>query len=356
MPAKLPTHCYTRNRVIWGRIIIAGREHRRSLRTTDPREAARRIKAWKLKLERQEFADVDAPSFKAAVVKWAKEVLPGAVKASVAKRYLVSIGQMADHFGALRIPEINAGVIGGYISARSGTATNATIRRDLTALSRLMSSCVAWGWVDSNPVRLFDRSIIRERRDPIQPPDQASFERILSAVPAPMAHILRLLDQTGMRENEAVTLSTSNVDKKIRQRITLLRTKTNRPRTLEWKTPAGDAGPILMLGQEQGPLLPVSERSAIREFPVCLGAVMRRTLAAEKKAKRPFRRFRVHDLRHGFTNRWLQNGGGIYQLSKHLGHTSVRTTEIYLSFLTAQEQDMAQSVAQGVVDKSSVAA
>ena len=212
MPAKLPAHCYARNGFLWGRITIAGREYRRSLRTTDPREAARRFKAWKLKLERQELGDLEAPTFKAAVVKWAKEVLPGAVKPSVAKRYLVSIGQMAGHFGALRIAEINASTIGGYISSRSSRATNATVRRDLTALSRLLSSCVAWGWRQDNPARMFDRSIIRERRDPISPPSDENVEKLIAAAPPGVAAILRLLDQTGMRESEAVTLEASDID------------------------------------------------------------------------------------------------------------------------------------------------
>jgi integrase/recombinase XerD len=201
MPGKLPSHCYVRNGIIWGRIVLAGREYRRSLRTADPREAARRVKAWRLKIERQEFGALDAPTFKAAVVKWAKEVLPGAVKPSVAKRYLVSIGQMADHFGSLRVTEINAGVIGSYISLRSGAASNATVRRDLTALSRLLSSCVAWGWRQDNPARLFDRSIIRERRDPISPPSDENVEKLIAAAPLGVAAILRLLEQTGMREN-----------------------------------------------------------------------------------------------------------------------------------------------------------
>jgi integrase/recombinase XerD len=33
---------------------------------------------------------------------------------------------------------------------------------------------------------------------------------------------------------------------------------------------------------------------------------------------------------------------GIYELSKHLGHTSVKTTEIYLTFLTPAEAESAQ--------------
>jgi integrase/recombinase XerD len=33
----------------------------------------------------------------------------------------------------------------------------------------------------------------------------------------------------------------------------------------------------------------------------------------------------------------------IYTLSKHLGHTSVKTTEIYLAFLTPDEAERAKS-------------
>jgi integrase/recombinase XerD len=60
--------------------------------------------------------------------------------------------------------------------------------------------------------------------------------------------------------------------------------------------------------------------------------------AREKKAQRPFRRFRVHDLRHGFAIRALRSGMDIYSLSRHLGHTSVKTTEVYLGYLTGDEQ------------------
>jgi hypothetical protein len=63
MSAKLPPHCYWRKDTIWGRVVIAGREYRRSLRTADPREAARRVKAWQTKLERQQFGDIEAPGF-----------------------------------------------------------------------------------------------------------------------------------------------------------------------------------------------------------------------------------------------------------------------------------------------------
>jgi integrase/recombinase XerD len=52
--------------------------------------------------------------------------------------------------------------------------------------------------------------------------------------PPRMKAILRLLEQTGMRENEAVTLEALDVSWQT-QPIRLTRTKTGRPRTLDWR-------------------------------------------------------------------------------------------------------------------------
>ena len=50
-----------------------------------------------------------------------------------------------------------------------------------------------------------------------------------------------------------------------------------------------------------------------------------------------FQRFRFHDLRHRHAVDWLQAGKSIYDLQLRLGHISVKTTEIYLQFLTADQ-------------------
>ncbi len=85
-------------------------------------------------------------------------------------------------------------------------------------------------------------------------------------------------------------------------------------------------------------------------FSSNVGQAMRRIEKAEAKAGRVFVRFRIHDLRHRFAVRWLKHGGNIYLLSKHLGHTSVKTTEIYLDFLTEEEREVAQKGAQRMLE------
>jgi hypothetical protein len=75
-------------------------------------------------------------------------------------------------------------------------------------------------------------------------PTAAELATVLAFVPPTMAAILRLLAETGMRENEAVRLHRDAVDRERRQ-IVLLHTKSGRPRTLRWATPGGDAGLVL---------------------------------------------------------------------------------------------------------------
>ncbi len=50
------------------------------------------------------------------------------------------------------------------------------------------------------------------------------------------------------------------------------------------------------------------------------------------------RPFRFHDLRHWFAVDYLRRGGNIYDLQKELGHSSIQTTEMYLDFLTPEQQ------------------
>ena len=68
--------------------------------------------------------------------------------------------------------------------------------------------------------------------------------------------------------------------------------------------------------------------------------------AFAKTVKRaaPRIRFRFHDLRHLYAVESLRSGTSIYRVSQHLGHTSVKTTEIYLSHLTPDEADRARQL------------
>lgn len=158
-----------------------------------------------------------------------------------------------------------------------------------------------------------------------------------------MAAIIRLLDATGMRMTEAVTLERWQVGT---DRVTLSKTKTNRPRVISIKAPGGDATAALAAGARSGFLYRDDNGQPYKNFSSNFSQVMRRVLAAEKEAGRAFRRFAVEALRSGFAVRWLRSGGSLATLSRHLGHSLVKVVEQnYICWLTGEEQARVQAEA-----------
>lgn len=353
-PEKAPQNCFKRGNVWWAEIIVSGVRHRQSLRTDDAREAARRVAHLRQEITRKAVGVEGERSWKSAVVMWMEHGLDG-VKPSVTQRYLSSIRNFDTLFSGLLLPAIKTKDVADWVRwrrdrgqmPRGGSeidtgkkpVSNATIRRDLTALSRLMSFCCSIGWRDDNPVRAYDRSIIREKREPQRPPSIQEIDDAIKEASPPMAGILKLLYQTGMRLNEAVHLERKQIDPD-RQQILLTRTKSSHPRALSWKTPGGNATDAIMAGADEGILYPSSDTGeAFRNFSSNHSQLMRRLVRMNPE----YRRFNVHSLRHAFAIRWLKNGGSLYRLSRHLGHSSVKVTEHnYLGYLTVEEQEIVQ--------------
>lgn len=48
--------------------------------------------------------------------------------------------------------------------------------------------------------------------------------------------------------------------------------------------------------------------------------------------------FTFHHLRHKHAIVWLREGGNIYLLQQRLGHSSIKQTEEYLKYVTADQQ------------------
>ena len=55
--------------------------------------------------------------------------------------------------------------------------------------------------------------------------------------------------------------------------------------------------------------------------------------------------FQFHDLRHLHAVNWLKDGRSIYDLQRRLGHTSIKTTEEYCKYLTAEEDMIVKGLA-----------
>lgn len=228
----MPENMFKRGRTWWGRTQVAGKELRRSLRTADRDEAKKRRNAWLKELEHEVFHGEARHTYKEAVVVWSAEYLPANVKPGTAARYLTSVRQLDPHFADSYIDRIDRKAIGKYVSAaRTRGVTNATIRRDLSALSSILTFCVFKGWREDNPARTFDRTAIKERRSPIAMPQEADIDLVVSLARQNFAALIRTAQYTGMRQGEVESLERREIDYQ-RRAITLTETKTSRPRTI----------------------------------------------------------------------------------------------------------------------------
>lgn len=278
--------------------------------------------------------------WKDAVAAWAGHEI-GQISPTTAKRYGVSLKQCEPFLAHLPVADVSGKVIAEMVSARrKAGATAATIRRDLTAVSRVLGYAEAQEWREGNPT-LSKRRLLRERRDPIALPDTVDVEFVIGSCSPRFGALVRAAWLTGCRQDELVTAtwrglnpraSTLEVIGKGRKRRTLTLSPeatahfSAQPRTLRSD---------LIFCRDTGE--PFTQ--AASDF-----THFRRAAAARaKKEGRQFRRFRFHDLRHLYAVEELRSGRGLYDLSKHLGHTSVKTTEIYLAFLTPSQAEAAKA-------------
>jgi len=317
----MPANLFRRGDTWYGRFFVAGQLQRVSLRTGDIREARARLKALRQKTERQAFGITEAATWEEAVVAYTRGVIEsGSVKPSTAKRYVVSLRQLHSAFAGKKLPAIGVAEIAGYVRDRqAASVTNATIRRDLTAISRVLAYARSNQMVAVNTANDFDRSMIRERRAAISaPPDEAIEAAATAAATSSfpdLAPLIRFLRANGLRLGEALRARWQDIDD---GRLTIHETKSGRVRTI---TLAPDGTPPLNRAGRLFAGLPEDSGMVSSRWQRVKGA-----LPAD-------RRFRLHDLRHAYAIAEIRAGRDIYDLSHHLGHGSVAVTEIYLGYV-----------------------
>ncbi len=283
----MPDNLCRRGSTWYGHFFVRGELQRVSLHTSNLREARTRLKAVQAKAERQIFGLAEAPRWDDAVVTYSAEVLDaGAVKAAAAKRYRVSLRQLDPYFRGKPLPAIVVAVIAEYVELRQKDgATNATIRRDLTTMSRVLAFARFKGLVESNAAEAFDRSMIWERRAPIRAPDDATIAAAIEACKRDrheLAHLIRFLRATGMRAGEALRAKWRDMNGR---NLTIHETKSGRVRTIE--VPRNVIPP---------------RRRADRLFPslpIDTGALASMWQWAQRDLPATAH-FRLHDLRHAY--------------------------------------------------------
>lgn len=325
---------YLRGRIWWGRIQVDGVVLKKSLRTSSRAKARELARAWKEEVDLARVTGQPRLIWDDAVLRYLTEIVPGAIKDSTADRYKVSLRQVLGFLEGKVVASLGMKDIAELVGERKKQgATNATIKRDLTAVSRVFAACQTWEACEHNPAQDFlKKGTIRERRDPIVLPTAAEIETAIEKAPNDSwRSILRIAKTTGMRQGEIISLHVRQVDLE-RKAVSLDKTKTDSPRVVSLEPPIRDQAAATFAATlekvKSGLVFPSPSGEEYANF----------SSNYNQWASRAGVTFRFHDLRHFFAVSYLRAGGDIYDLQKTLGHASIKTTEIYLAYLTPQEQ------------------
>lgn len=333
-------HLYKRGAVFWFRTTAKGVEYRESLRTDDAKTARR--------LRDKRLAEITAAVHHGEVKHtWEEAVAEWAVHATqqigrmTARRYATSLKQCRPFLSGLDIAKIDVKIVQHLINQRRQVdrATPATVRRDLTAISRVLEYAEALGWREGNPT-LSKRKLLRERRDPIVLPERGSLDAVLAGASPRFAALILSALLTGCRQEELTNLTWKQFNAKTGTLEVIGKGNKRRTIQLSQEATAHIDGTVRVLGSE---LIFCTPQGTKWASPASYFVKIRGRVA---KANKDFRPFRFHDLRHLFAVEALRSGVGLYKLSKHLGHTSVGVTErVYLTFLTPEEAQAAKDKA-----------
>jgi len=355
---------YKRGDKWWARAQRKGVEHRTPLETRDKRVAEKRFKEWLDRLEAEQWGDRARVAFRTAAKSFVTDYLP-TLKPASAERYGVSLQWLSDKFQDVYIDEIGREELSGFETWRRGLGvSNPTIRRDLACLSSIFTFCEDQEWIDDgkNPVPGFLR---RRAKRGLKEAD--SRKRYLSedeeslllnhTTPAVLESVCVAID-TGLRATEMFTLTWPQINFSRGTITTSTDTKSGKSRTV----PLPDRSAQL-LAQKKKLVQAEEKKTGVAPFFVFahedgsrmlrqnkgLEGAVKRACKADREAKDKEKigfdpDLRWHDLRRTAGCRWLQRDGrSMEEVSRMLGHSSIKVTEKTYAFL--DEEKVAAAIA-----------
>lgn len=340
---KAPQNTFWRGKILWARVKVKGHDQKWSLRTDDPEVASARVKEERKRLIAAAYYGDDRKLFEDVADAWAEHHIAHSVAASTARRYASSLAVLTPFVEGKYLDQVDRSLVATFVQARrDAKVSTATIRRDLTALSSILEYAMDEGLREEgdNPA-LTRLKRLKERRDPIVLPEQEDIWEVISKAPTGLAAMISAAWKTGCRQNELVTAERMKLDHQRRQ-LTVIG-KRNKVRTIDLEF--GDAYEVLRgLPAHIGCrwLFWHGTGQPYRNVASRFRAIVMGAQKVAHREGRELRPFRFHDLRHRHAVDWLKSGRSIYDLQQRLGHNSIKTTEMYLAFLTPEEQRVAK--------------
>ncbi len=316
---------YKRGCVWWTCIRYKGRKIQKSLETSD-RILAKKIEA-KIRVDIVEGKYYEKcigsnKTFKQLMEKFMKEHAPKR-SVNMQKSYGASLKHLIPFFGDSSLTSISRKEISRYkVLRKNEGAKPASINKELAMFSKAFNLAIdEWEWLKDKPFPKILKEEENNKRDRWLTADEE--RRLLENCPEWLSEIVVFALNTGLRQNELLSLEWPRVDLS-RKTILIQETKNGKPKTLPLNTIAlGVLEQRSKVGSIKNVLVFFSRKGTKINVCTLSSTFKNRAEGAEIK------NFRFHDLRHTFATRLVQAGVDLYKISKLLGHEDIKMTQRY---------------------------
>jgi integrase len=222
---------------------------------------------------------------------------------------------LARHFGGMLLMEIGPREIEQYVQRRRDSGrVHRCINSELIYLNAALNMAVEWGYLRQAPrIKMLPTP---DRRARILSKEE--LETILAQASDDHSAAIRIALDTGLRLGELFRIRREDIDREAMM-LHVPETKSGRPRDVPL-TPRALELTLKQLLKHRGRMF----REKTEGYLVV-------TFTTERKKKiKGVAPWRFHDLRHNFATSMLRLGVDPYTLLKLMGHSKMRTLEIYL--------------------------
>jgi site-specific recombinase XerD len=250
-----------------------------------------------------------------------------------------------EFFGQKTFAEISPLLIEKYKSVRSkgiskrGTLrSQATVNRELSALSKIFEMALRERQAVENPVRLVKK--FREDNERVRylsPDEEQGLEDVLRFAPPYLQAFIVLTRHTGMRSGETLNLKIEQINLQDRT-ILLTRTKSGKSRRIPLNEIACEIVSQLIAEAEEKE----TEYLFLNPKTGRPYRYLRRSFLTLMK-QAGVTDFSRHDLRHDAATNLVEAGASLIEVRDILGHSDIRMTQRYAH---AKDQGVHQAVAR----------
>lgn len=314
---KKTPYLYLRGRVWYCDFTYRGIRYRKGL-GTNKALALEKLIAWKKDLKNQKFTPTNFQSFVRRYLDWAttNKNIKTVARDKLAFRYLAEFRKFKDlkELSPLVLDEFKTHLI--KIGKKAGN-----VNRLIQAIKAGIHRAEDWELVDKRSYSIVKK--IKTPKGRILFYTKKEIQELLNFVPNNWRIVVLLGCRAGLRRGEIVNLEWTDID--FNRNIITVQPKENwHPKTYECRDIPIDKE----LLKEIQKIKHKSNYIALTEDnkPFSLGGA---SSGFRKIIANSLKKGSLHTLRHTFASHLVQNGVDLYTVSKLLGHSSIKTTEIY---------------------------